>query len=44
MSPTIRFFGVALLTLVSVQALAEQPAQNPLRNVYFGETHMHTAY
>lgn len=44
MSPTIRFFGVALLTLVSVQALAEQPAQNPLRSVYFGETHMHTAY
>jgi hypothetical protein len=44
MFPTIRFFGVALLTLVSVQALAEQPVQNPLRNVYFGETHMHTAY
>jgi hypothetical protein len=44
MFPTIRFFGVALLTLVSVQALAEQPAQNPLRSVYFGETHMHTAY
>jgi hypothetical protein len=44
MFTALRFIAVTLLTLVSLQVRAEQSAQNPMRNVYFGETHMHTAY
>jgi len=39
-----RVLGVALLYSMSLQAATGEVTQNPLRNVYFGETHMHTAY
>ena len=44
MLTSLRFLSATLLALGSLQVIAEQPAQNSLRNVYFGETHMHTAY
>ena len=40
----IRFCGALLLVAVSVNGGATETAENSLRNVYFGETHMHTAY
>jgi hypothetical protein len=39
-----RFLCIALLCSVSFNTVAEAPTENPLRNVYFGETHVHTAY
>ncbi len=43
--PTFRHaLIIAGLCCLPNYAGAEQVAQNPLRNVYFGETHMHTAY
>ncbi|MCZ6828431.1 MAG: DUF3604 domain-containing protein [Gammaproteobacteria bacterium] len=43
--PTIyRLLPIALLYCVSSYAVADGPTENPLRNLYFGETHVHTAY
>jgi hypothetical protein len=39
-----RLLGIASLYSVSLEAAAAEPVQSPLRNVYFGETPMHTAY
>lgn len=44
MISVVRVFSLALLCSLSAQAFPEQPPENPLRNVYFGETHVHTAY
>jgi hypothetical protein len=34
----------ALFTISAAQAADENIARNPLRQAYYGETHMHTAY
>ncbi len=47
MQPYIRYATAITLLLSVVGTHAQQsaePNQNPLRNVYFGETHVHTAY
>jgi len=44
MAVITRILGVALFYCASLHAASAEVAQNPLRNVYFGETHMHTAY
>ncbi|MEH6570113.1 MAG: DUF3604 domain-containing protein [Halioglobus sp.] len=44
MYTAFRFLRTALLFSAAFNAVAETPAENPMRNVYFGETHVHTAY
>jgi hypothetical protein len=47
MQPYIRYAAAItlLLSVVGTDALqSAEPNHNPLRNVYFGETHVHTAY
>lgn len=39
---TAALLGAALLSLPAAQALAQQ--NNPERNVYYGETHLHTSW
>lgn len=41
---TTRLNTAVVLTLLSLPAVSADVLENPLRNVYYGETHMHTAY
>jgi hypothetical protein len=44
MTATCRLLLIGFLSSLPTYAAADEPAENPLRNVYFGETHVHTAY
>ncbi len=44
MSITCRFLIIGLIYCAPFSASAYEQSENPLRNVYFGETHVHTAF
>tara|TARA_R110002110_G_scaffold406421_1_gene626414 strand:+ start:233626 stop:235434 length:1809 start_codon:yes stop_codon:yes gene_type:complete len=39
-----KILACAVFAQAAITALAATPETNPLRNLYYGETHMHTAY